>query len=122
MSGRVERPDRWFLSLQFAVGASTLLGMLILLHPPSALGIEAFVARYYTTGGFMHGGYAPQNLEEAVRLIYAHVVAPLLIMGAPVLLMGASFPFIQALVARRLDSLGRRSSSRTSAATSPAVR
>lgn len=107
-AGRVERPDRWFLSLQFAVGASTLLGMLILLHPPSALGIEAFVARYYTTGGFMHGGYAVRNLEEAARLIYAHVVAPLLIMGAPVLLMGASFPFIQALVARRLDSLGRR--------------
>ncbi len=107
-AGRVERPDRWFLSLQFAVGASTLLGMLILLHPPSALGIEAFVARYYTSGGFMHGGYAVQSLEEAARLVYAHVVAPLLIMGAPVLLMGASFPFIQALVARRLDSLGRR--------------
>jgi spermidine synthase len=29
-------------------------------------------------------------------------------MGGPVLLMGASFPFVQALVARRLDSLGRR--------------
>ena len=107
-AGRVERPDRWFLSLQFGVGASTLLGMLILLHPPSALGIEAFVVRYYTTGGFMHGGYAPQSLDDAARLIYAHVVAPLLVMGVPVLLMGASFPFIQALVARRLDSLGRR--------------
>ncbi len=107
-AGRIERPDRWFLSLQFLVGASTLLGMLVLLHPPRAFGIEAFVARYYTTGGFMHGGYASQSLGEAGRLIYAHVVAPLLVMGAPVLLMGASFPFIQALVARRLDSLGRR--------------
>ena len=29
-------------------------------------------------------------------------------MGAPVLLMGASFPFVQAVVARRLDTLGRR--------------
>jgi spermidine synthase len=107
-AGRVERPDRWFLSLQFGVGASSLLGMLILLHPPRALGIEAFVTRYYTSGGFMHGGYAIHGAADAWRLIYAHGVAPLLVMGAPVLLMGASFPFIQALVARRLDSLGRR--------------
>lgn len=107
-AGRVERPGRWFLSLQLGVGVSSLLGMLILLHPPGALGIEAFVARYYTTGGFMHGGYAVHSAADAARLLYAHVVAPLLIMGAPVLLMGASFPFVQALVAQRLDSLGRR--------------
>jgi predicted membrane-bound spermidine synthase len=107
-AGRVERPDRWFLWLQFGVGASTLLGMLLFLYPPRVLGIQEFVTRYYTTGGFMHGGYAIQNAKDAWRLIYAHVVAPLLVMGAPVLLMGASFPFIQALVARRLDSLGRR--------------
>lgn len=107
-AGRVERPDRWFLCLQLGVGATTLLGMLALLHPPDAFGIEDFVSRYYTTGGFMHGEYSVRNLQEAARLIYAHVVAPLLVMGAPVLLMGASFPFIQALVARRLDALGRR--------------
>lgn len=107
-AGRAVRPDRWFLWLQFGVGAASLLGMLALLHPPEALGIREFVARYYTTGGFMHGGYAIRSAEDAGRLVYAHVVAPLLVMGAPVLLMGASFPFIQALVARRLDSLGRR--------------
>ena len=107
-AGRTERPDLWFLGLQFGVGASSLLGMLALLHPPRLLGIEAFVTRYYTTGGFMHGEYAIQSADDAWRLIYAHVVAPVLVMGAPVLLMGASFPFIQALVARRLDSLGRR--------------
>ncbi len=107
-AGRVERPDRWFLWLQYGVGASTLLGILVLLHPPDAFGIKAFVHQYYTTGGFMHGGYTIHSAEDAWRLIYAQVVAPLLVMGAPVLLMGASFPFIQALVARRLDSLGRR--------------
>ncbi len=107
-AGRVERPDRWFLLLQLGVGASSLLGMLVLLHPPRVLGIEEFVTRYYTSGGFMHGEYAIRSADDAWRLIYAHVVAPLLVMGAPVLLMGASFPFIQALVARRLDSLGRR--------------
>lgn len=108
VAGRAERPDLWFLWLQLGVGAGSLLGMLVLLHPPEALGIRDFIARYYTTGGFMHGGYAVRSAEDAGRLIYAHVVAPLLVMGAPVLLMGASFPFIQALVARRLDSLGRR--------------
>jgi predicted membrane-bound spermidine synthase len=107
-AGRVERPDLWFLALQWGVGVSSLVGMLILLHPPDAFGIKAFIGRYYTTGGFMHGGYAVESLADAGRLIYALVVAPLLVMGAPVLLMGASFPFIQALVARRLDSLGRR--------------
>ncbi len=40
-----------------------------------------------------------------------HVVAPLLVMGVPVLLMGASFPFLQAVVARRMDTLGRRTGS-----------
>lgn len=107
-AGRVERPDRWFLWIQLGVGASSLLGMLVLFHPPDALGIQEFVTRYYTTGGFMHGGYSIRSAQDAGRLIYAHVVAPLLVMGLPVLLMGASFPFIQALVARRLDSLGRR--------------
>lgn len=105
---RAERPDRWFLSIQFWVGASSLLGMLSLLHPPRAFGIADFVTHYYRTLGFMPGDYAIRSAADAGRLLYAHVVAPLLVMGAPVLLMGASFPFIQALVARRLDSLGRR--------------
>ncbi|HYO14232.1 MAG TPA: fused MFS/spermidine synthase [Thermoanaerobaculia bacterium] len=107
-AGRVERPDLWFLWLQFWVGASSLLGMLVLLHPPHALGIADFVTHYYKTLGFMPGDYAIRSAADAGRLLYAHVVAPLLVMGAPVLFMGASFPFIQALVARRLDSLGRR--------------
>lgn len=107
-AGRAERPDRWFLWIQFGVGASSLLGMLALFHPPDAFGIQEFVTRYYTTGGFMHGGYSIRSTQDAARLVYAHLVAPLLVMGAPVLLMGASFPFIQGLVARRLDSLGRR--------------
>lgn len=107
-AGRVTRPDRWFLSLQFGVGASTLLGLLVFLHPPRAFGIAEFVGRYFKSGGFMSGTYAIRNGEEAWRFLYAHVAAPFLVMGIPVLLMGASFPFVQALVARRLDSLGRR--------------
>jgi spermidine synthase len=105
---RIARPDRAFLWLQYGVGATTLMGVLAFLRPPHAFGIRAFIMHYYTTAGFMHGGYTPETLADAARLIYAHGVAPLMIMGAPVLLMGASFPFIQATVAQRLDSLGRR--------------
>ena len=35
-------------------------------------------------------------------------MVPLGIMGAPVLLMGASFPFVQAIIARDVETLGRR--------------
>ncbi|HEX2225095.1 MAG TPA: fused MFS/spermidine synthase [Thermoanaerobaculia bacterium] len=107
-AGRTGRPDRWFLTLQFGVGLFSLLGIAVLVRPPGLFGIEDFIARYYATGGFMHGEYAVRSWEDAGRLLYAQIVAPLLVMGAPVLLMGASFPFIQALVARRLEWLGRR--------------
>lgn len=107
-AGKTERPDRWFLWFQFGVGVSSLLGMLILLHPPRAFGFAGFVNHYFQTLGFMSGDYSVRSAADAGRLIYVHGVAPLLVMGAPVLLMGASFPFIQALVARKLDSLGRR--------------
>lgn len=107
-AGRVERPGLWFLWLQFGVGAGSLLGMLALLHPPRAFGFASFVTNYYRTLGYMSGEYAIHSTADAARLLYVHGLAPLLVMGAPVLLMGASFPFVQALVARRLDSLGRR--------------
>jgi spermidine synthase len=70
-------------------------------------GIAAFVERYFMTDGFLMG-YSLANREDVARLLYVHVVAPLLVMGGPVLLMGASFPFLQAVVARRMDTLGRR--------------
>jgi predicted membrane-bound spermidine synthase len=105
---RVAHPERMFLALQFGVGVTTLMGVLAFLRPPDAFGIKAFITHYYTTAGFMHGGYTPQTVADAGRLVYAHVVAPLMIMGVPVLMMGASFPFVQATVARRLESLGRR--------------
>jgi spermidine synthase len=101
------RPDLWFLTLQFTVGASALWGLALLVRPPRAFGIAAFAERYYGTDGFLMG-YTVHGMEDVARLLYVHVAAPLLVMGAPVLLMGASFPFLQAVVARRLDSLGRR--------------
>jgi spermidine synthase len=100
-------PERWFLSLQFWVGVATLFGVAALAHPPRAFGIAAFVETYFTTDGFLMG-YTLANREDVWRLVYVHVIAPALVMGVPVLLMGASFPFLQAVVARRVDTLGRR--------------
>ena len=109
-AGRVERPDRWFLCAPVRGRRELAPG-----HarpPPSAARLRHRRLRHAATsrrGGFMYGGYAvAQPRRTPRRLLYVHVVAPLLVMGAPVLLMGASFPFVQALVARRLDSLGRR--------------
>lgn len=106
--GRSRRPDVSFLFLQFMVGVTTLAGVIWMVNPVRSFGFAEFVSRYFSGPGFMHGGYSLDTAEEAGRLLYAHVVAPIAIMGIPVLLMGASFPFIQALVSRHVDSLGRR--------------
>ena len=39
--------------------------------------------------------------------VFAHLLAPALVMGAPVFLMGYAYPFIAALVLRRESTLGR---------------
>ena len=108
---RTRRPERWFLWLQCAAGAAALTGVLLLVVPlrlPAFLGIRPFLETYFSGDGMASGDYslaAPGNLR---RLLFANLVAPLLVMGGPVLLVGASFPFIQAVVARRVDTLGRR--------------
>lgn len=104
---RVERPDRWFLWLQFGVGVASLLGVLVLMNLPSAFGMRRVVESYFATEGFLHGPSLPSSPGAAMRLLFAYLLGPLLVMGPAVLLMGASFPFIQALVNRRMDSLGR---------------
>ena len=106
--GGSTRPELWFLCLQFLVGATSLAGMLGPPPPAAIGGIAAFVERYFTTDGFMEGLRLLERRGRGAASLYAHVVAPLLVMGAPVLLMGASFPFIQARGRARLDSLGRR--------------
>ena len=43
-----------------------------------------------------------------MRLLFATLIAPLSVLGLPVVLMGPSFPFVQAHVAAGVDTLGRR--------------
>jgi spermidine synthase/MFS family permease len=106
--GRTRRPDRWFLGIQFAVGVLALLGPLILVEVPKLLGVYGPFKSHFAIDGYNVGGYRFDSAREILRVGFVHLFGPLLIMGAPVLAMGASFPFVQRLVAERVDTLGRR--------------
>jgi predicted membrane-bound spermidine synthase len=106
--GRVSRPDRWFLGIQFAVGVAALAGLLALVELPKRLGVYGPFERHFAIDAYNVGGYRFDSFREVLRIVFVHIAGPLLIMGAPVLAMGASFPFVQRLVSERFDTLGRR--------------
>ena len=106
--GRARRPDRWFLGIQFAVGVLALVGPLALVELPKLLGVYGPFKSHFAIDGYNVGGYRFDSAREIARVGFVHVFGPLLIMGAPVLAMGASFPFVQRLVAQRVETLGRR--------------
>jgi spermidine synthase len=103
---RTTKPDRWFLALQFMVGVAALVGLIVLVRviPNSPLADRA--AEYFTGDGFDFGFRNPDGSPNRA-FVPVFFGVPLLIMGAPVLFMGAAFPCAQALVSRRLDTLGR---------------
>lgn len=106
--GRVQRPERWFLGLQFGVGVAALAGLFILVQLPGLLGIDGPLRRQFAVDGYNLGTYDWWPPRELARMVFVHLIGPLMVMGAPVLLMGSAFPFAQALVARRIDTLGRQ--------------
>ncbi len=106
--GRARRPAQWFLGLQFGVGLAALAGVLVLVELPGVLGVDGPLRRHFAVGGYSLGEYKFSPPSELLRLLFVHVFGPLFVMGLPVLLMGAAFPFVQAIVADRVDTLGRR--------------
>ncbi len=106
--GRTKRPDRWFLGIQFSIGVLALVGPLVLIELPKRLGVYGPFKAHFAIDGYNVGGYRFDSLEEILRVGFVHLGGPLLLMGLPVLAMGASFPFVQRLVAERVDTLGRR--------------
>jgi spermidine synthase len=104
---RVRRPEQWYLWLQFFVGVAALAGIVVvtkaLNHTPWAEGIRG----YFGAEGF-EIGFRRIDGSEHPEFLQVFFGAPLLVMAIPVLCMGASFPFVQAIVAQRLDTLGRR--------------
>ena len=104
---RSPRPDTTFLWIQFWIGAASLLGVLLLLNMPSVFGIREGLEQYFRGEGYIYGLELPTDLRSTTALAFAHLIAPALVMGAPVFLMGYAYPFIAALVLRRDSTLGR---------------
>ena len=106
--GRRADPARTFLGLQFAVGLSALTAIALLTRVAPALGAERALRSYFCCDGFNTGFGSIDSAREWAQLGFAYVLGPVFLMAVPVFLMGASFPFVQALVNERLDTLGRR--------------
>jgi spermidine synthase len=103
---RAKRPDRWFLALQFLVGVAALGGLIVLVRVIPRSPFADNLSDYLGGIGFNLGFEdADGSLNDAFLPIFFGL--PALVMGAPVALMGASFPFAQALVSRNLSTLGR---------------
>lgn len=108
---RARDAARWFLGLQFAVGVAALAGVVLLVQVAPRLGLRDVLRGYFGGDGFNTGFSEIDTLAEGVKLAFAYGAAPLLVMAIPVLLMGASFPFVQTLVSERVETLGRRTGS-----------
>jgi spermidine synthase len=104
---RSTRPDQWFLWLQFAVGVTALLGPIVLTKVLPHTSFATDIKSYLGSEGF-EVGFDRVGGGQRTDILQVFFGVPLLIMALPVLGMGASFPFVQALVSERLDVLGRR--------------
>ncbi|MEO5841995.1 MAG: fused MFS/spermidine synthase [Acidimicrobiales bacterium] len=102
-------PRRWFLWMQFSVGITALLAIVVLVQVLPLSGYLDEQLRHYFAGEGYNGGFGTiDTFKEWAKVIGVYGAIPLGLMGAPVLLMGMSFPCVQALVSHRVDSLGRR--------------
>lgn len=104
---RSASPDTTFLWIQFWIGAASLLGVLLLLNAPPVFGLREALDQYFSGEGFIYGFESVTDLRSTMAAVFAHLLAPALVMGVPVFLMGYAYPFIAALVLRRDSTLGR---------------
>jgi predicted membrane-bound spermidine synthase len=105
---RSARPDAAVLWIQFWIGVTSLAGVIALLNPPEIFGLRQSLEQYFRGEGFIYGFESVTDIRSGMAAVFAHVLAPALVMGAPVFLMGYAYPFIAALVLRRHSALGRR--------------
>jgi predicted membrane-bound spermidine synthase len=104
---RVARPDRWFVGIQVAVGLSAALCLLLLTRVAPALGGKGVLRSYFDSDNFNIGFSNVDGATGWAKLAFAYLVGPLTVLAVPVFLMGAAYPFVQAIVSQRLDTLGR---------------
>ena len=101
---RVHDHQRAFLWIQFGVGASAGIAVLIFTEVLPSIGFGDQFTEWFSSGGFNEGFIGTRRLDE---LLFGLGI-PLLIMGIPVLLMGSAFPFAQGLVTDDLETVGSR--------------
>jgi spermidine synthase len=104
---RAAAPGTTFLWIQFWIGAASLLGVLALVNAPPLFGLRNALEQYFSGEGFIYGFENVTDLRSTFAAVFAHLLAPALVMGVPVFLMGYAYPFIAALVLRRDSTLGR---------------
>jgi spermidine synthase len=105
---RARDPRRWFLWMQFSVGVTAMLAIVGLVRILPSIGFEAWLTEYFAGEGYNGGFGKDLGLRDWAKIGVVYLAVPLGIMGLPVLLMGASFPFVQAIIARDVATLGRR--------------
>jgi spermidine synthase len=101
---RVRDDRRAFLWIQFGVGVSAVLALVLVARVLPVWLLEESFATWFNSDGFA-GGFGDSTSVQ--RALFG-VALPLVLMGLPVLLMGAAFPFVQGIVTRDLERVGRR--------------
>lgn len=102
--GRFEDPRRAYFALQFGVGATALGSLIVVTEVLPASGLAERFSLWFNTDGFASG----YDLGNVADVLLFGVLLPALVVGPPVFLMGASFPFVERLVVDRLGAVGRR--------------
>jgi hypothetical protein len=122
-ASRTARPAVFFLGLQAGVAAyaGASLGLLVLGldHVPALLPVWQYLGKgdpLEVASAFRSvqryvlawGAVAPHARDQALLFLQLYLVLPLVLIGPPTLLMGASFPFVQRAVHSDVERLGRR--------------
>jgi len=104
---RSTQPGLTFLRLQLGIGATALLGLLVLVFIPVPA-LRGMFDSYFASDGYLATGPSmPETARAAGKFLFVYLLGPFTVMGLPVLFMGIAYPFIQAEVSRELSRLGR---------------
>ena len=102
--GRVRSARRWFLGAQLGVAVATAATFVVVVRLTPSTPLAGFLERWMNSDG-LAGGFGEVSTTDAA---VAAIVLPLVLIAAPVFLMGFALPFAQRLVTRDLATLGWR--------------